>query len=91
MIWGAFSGDQQSNVMVIPNCQRKAVDFVDLLYNGELLGFLGKIDDCMLMEDGAPTHSARVSSECLKQNGVDKMVGQRRYPISILLRIYGIV
>lgn len=61
MVWGAFPGSQKSDIVHIPPDQRTAVDFVDLVYNGALLGFLGEISGGILMEDGAPVHRSNVS------------------------------
>lgn len=58
---GAFVGSSTSDLVVIPPGQNKAVDFVEIVYNGELLGFLGQTSNAFLMEDGAPIHRAKVA------------------------------
>ncbi|OAQ26784.1 hypothetical protein K457DRAFT_674298 [Linnemannia elongata AG-77] len=50
-----------SNLAVIPPGQNKAVDFIEVVYKGELLGFLWETANAFLMEDGALIHRARVS------------------------------
>lgn len=70
MVWGAFVGSSMSNLVVIPRGQSKAVDFIELVYKGELLGFLGQTAHAFLMEDGAPIHRAKVSKEWKENNSI---------------------
>lgn len=42
MVWSAFSGSFVSNLVVIPPGHRKAVDFVDIIYEGALLALLAQ-------------------------------------------------
>lgn len=82
-----------SNLVIIPPGERKAVNFVNLIYNGELLGFMAQVSNALLlddgeveededegkdegpvlMEDGAPTHSAGVSRRWREENGIMKL------------------
>ena len=63
MIWGAFAGSQQSELVFMPKDQRTAKDFIKLAYNSELIHFLGRISGGILMEDGAPVHCSKASKE----------------------------
>lgn len=70
MVWGAFVGSSMSNLVVIPPGQSKAVDFIDIVYKGELLGFLGTTTNAFLMEDGAPIHRAKVSKDWRERHSI---------------------
>lgn len=70
MVWGAFIGSSMSNLVVIPQGQSKAVDFINIVYKGELLGFLGTTTNAFLMEDGAPIHRAKVSKDWRDQHSI---------------------
>jgi hypothetical protein len=67
MVLGASVESSMSNLVVIPPGQSKAVDFIDIVYKGELLGFLGTTTNAFLMEDGAPIHRAKVSKDWREQ------------------------
>jgi hypothetical protein len=41
----------------------KATDFVELVYDSQLLQFMGKVSCGILMEDGAPIHHSRAPEE----------------------------
>jgi hypothetical protein len=41
--------------------QRKGTDFVELVYNSQLLQFMGKVSCGILMEDGAPMYCSKAS------------------------------
>jgi len=71
MVWGAFSGSSMSNLVVIPPGQNKSVDFVEIVYKGELLGFLGQTSNAFLMEDGAPIHRAQVAKAWREQHSLE--------------------
>lgn len=58
MIWGAFAGTKKSKLVFMPKDRRTAKDFVDIVYEGELLGFMSGVSGGLLMEDGAPVHRA---------------------------------
>lgn len=68
MVWGAFVESSMSNLVVIPPGQSKAVDFIEVVYKGELLGFLAQTSNAFLMEDGAPIHRALVSKAWREQH-----------------------
>jgi hypothetical protein len=46
--------------------QRKGTDFVELVYNSQLLQFMDKVSCGILMEDGAPMYCSKVSQEWRK-------------------------
>lgn len=73
MVWGGFVRSSMSNLVVIPAGERKAVNFVEIVYEGELLGFLAETSNAFLMEDGAPIHRAKVSKEWREKNGIQSM------------------
>jgi hypothetical protein len=73
MVWGAFVGSSMSNLVVIPAGERKAVNFIEIVYKGELLGFLAETSNAFLMEDGAPIHRAKVSKEWREKNGIQSI------------------
>ena len=54
MISGGFGGDKKSELVFMPKDRRKPIDFVELVYDGHLLQFMGQVSRAMLMEDGAP-------------------------------------
>ena len=54
MIWGGFGGDKKSELVFMPKDRRKTIDFVELVYDGHLLQFMGQVSHAILMEDGAP-------------------------------------
>lgn len=73
MIWGAFAGSQQSELVFIPKDQRTAKDFIELVYDGELLRFLGSISGGILMEDGAPVHRSKASKKWRELQSITKL------------------
>jgi hypothetical protein len=73
MIWAAFSGDKKSSLVYFPPDKRKAVDFVELVYKGELLGFLVEINEGILMEDGATVHTSKVSKDWRDLMGIKEL------------------
>ena len=58
---GTFVGSSTSNFVVIPQGPNKPVDFFEIVYNEELLGFLGQTSNAFLMENEAPIHRAQVA------------------------------
>ncbi|MBW0485050.1 hypothetical protein O181_024765 [Austropuccinia psidii MF-1] len=76
MIWGAICGPIQSKLIIMPLGQRRAVDFINNVYEPGLLPFMDKLvevsvaenrEELTLMEDGAPIHTA-LSSEKWRQD-----------------------
>ena len=43
MIWGAFAGVQKSQLVFMPKDRRSAKDFVEVVYNVELLHFVSRV------------------------------------------------
>ena len=63
MVWGAFTTFIKCYLVLIPLEKRKALDFVDVVYELALEPFYYHHDNykhLILMEDGAPVYSSRV-------------------------------
>ncbi|MBW0463510.1 hypothetical protein O181_003225 [Austropuccinia psidii MF-1] len=81
MIWGAFCSLFQSQIIIPPPGQRRAQDFINNVYEPGLLPFLNYLnenvainpDELILMEDGAPIHTAQVSEAWRQQHGIRKL------------------
>jgi hypothetical protein len=63
MIWGGFVGEHRSKLVFMLRNWHKATDFVELVYDSQLLQFMGKVSCGILMEDGAPIHHSRAPEE----------------------------
>lgn len=59
MIWEGFGGDKKSEPVFMPKDRRKAIDFVELVYDGHVVQFAGQDSRAILMEDGAPLHRSK--------------------------------
>jgi hypothetical protein len=66
MIWGGFTGEHKSKLVFMPRNRRKATDFVELIYDSQLLHFMGKVSCGILIEDGALVHCSRAPKEWRK-------------------------
>jgi hypothetical protein len=53
--------------------QCKCTDFVELVYNSQLLQFMGKVSCGILMEDGAPVYCSKASKEWRKLRLIEKL------------------
>jgi hypothetical protein len=74
MIWAAFASNQKSRIVFMPKDQRKASDFVELVYNGELIHFLtSNPSGVILMEDGAPIHRSKLSTTWRELRMINKL------------------
>ena len=73
MIWGAFSGGQKSQLVFMPKDRRSAKDLVEVVYNGELLHFMEKVPQGLLMEDGAPVHRSKLCEEWRQAHRLEKL------------------
>lgn len=73
MIWGGFGGDKKSELVFMPKDRRKAIDFVELVYDGHLLQFMGQVSRAILMEDGAPVHRSKAPEEWRKSHLIEKL------------------
>jgi hypothetical protein len=75
MIWAAFAGNQKSRIVFMPKDRWKALDFVDLVYNGEFIHFLTSgPSGVIFMEDGAP-NSLQQTIHNLERAMHDQQVG----------------
>jgi hypothetical protein len=72
MIWGGFVGEHRSDVVFIPRNRRDTTDFIELIYDSQLLQFMGKISCGILMEDGAPVHGSRAPKQWRKLCLIEK-------------------
>lgn len=72
MIWGAFAGGQKSQLVFMPKDRRSAKDFVEVVYNVELLHFMSTVPQGLLMEDGAPVHRSKVCEEWRQTHLLEK-------------------
>ncbi|MBW0481683.1 hypothetical protein O181_021398 [Austropuccinia psidii MF-1] len=81
MIWGAFCGRFQSNLIILPTQQQKVQNFVDNVYIPGLIPFIEELEELglykrenlILMEDGAPILSAQISTEWRANNNSQKL------------------
>ncbi|MBW0530752.1 hypothetical protein O181_070467 [Austropuccinia psidii MF-1] len=81
MIWGAICGPIQSELIIMPPGQHRAVDFVDNVSKPGLLPFRDKLveagiqDNCeelTLMENGAPIHTSLASQQWHQDHQIRK-------------------
>ena len=76
MVWGSFFGNTKGPITVVPPGQRKASDFIKNIYKPTLIPFINQVDPnqrLTIMEDNAPVHTARVSRDFLKKEGIKKI------------------
>ena len=73
MIWGAFAGGQNSQLVFMPKDRRFGKDFVEVVYNVELLLFMSKVPQGLLMEDGAPVHCSKVCEKWRQAHLLEKL------------------
>ncbi|KAI7940603.1 hypothetical protein MJO28_012888 [Puccinia striiformis f. sp. tritici] len=78
MVGGAFFGITKTPLVFIPPSQRKAPDFIRNVYKPGLIPFLKDKDPdrsrrLLLMEDGAPVHTAKLSVEFRAEAKIDKI------------------
>ena len=57
----------------MPKDHRKVIDFVELVYDGHLLQFMGQVSRVILMEDGAPVHQNKSLEEWRKLRLIKKL------------------
>ncbi|MBW0549836.1 hypothetical protein O181_089551 [Austropuccinia psidii MF-1] len=81
MIWGAICGPIQSELIIMPLGQRRAMDFINNVYKPGLLLFMDKLvkvgvaanrEELTLMEDGAPIHIALASQQWHQDHQIQK-------------------
>ena len=73
MIWGAFAGGQKSQLVFMPKDRRSAKDFVEVVYNVELLHFMSRVPQGLLMEDGALVHRSKVCEQWRQIHLLEKL------------------
>ena len=73
MIMGGFGGDKKSELVFMPKDRRKVIDFIELVYDGHLLKFIGQTSRAILMEDGAPVHQSKAFEEWRKLHLIEKL------------------
>ena len=76
MIWGAFTGFDKSPLVIMPEGERTATDFVHNVYDGTLSAFYFMHDhphDLTLMEDGAPIHRSKFTQQWRMAYGIKKL------------------
>ena len=62
--------------MVFPLNQKKAANFVENIYKPTIILFINQVDpnqQLAIMEDNTPVHTARVSRDFLKKEGIKKI------------------
>jgi transposase len=72
-VWCAFADDQKAGPTIIPAKQRTSQDFVKITYEGHLKGFMDRMPDYILMEDGAPIHTIHVAKEWRESHKIQKI------------------
>lgn len=83
MVWGAFTGYDKCPLVIIPPDRRKGRDFVDVVYESRLSGFYFLHDHpqtLILMEDGAPVHRSKESSDWRQAHGIRKLLWPANSP-----------
>src|SRR5208337_4879709 len=74
MIWGGFSSGQKMHLVFMPKNHQKATDFVEIVYDTELIQFLNKVlDYSILMEDGAPVHRSNAPKLWQQEHNLNKL------------------
>lgn len=63
MIWSTIVEEQKSQFVFMPKDQCFAKDFVEVVYNGKLPCFMGRMPYRLLMEDGTPIHVSKLCEE----------------------------
>ena len=76
MVWGAITGFEKCPLVIIPPDRRSGRDFVNVVYESRLSGFYFLHDHpetLTLMEDGAPVHRSKESSNWRQAHGIRKL------------------
>ena len=77
MIWEAFTGFNKSHLIILPQGQRSATDFVQNMYEGRFSGFYfmhNNPHELILMEDGALVHHSKLPEDWKQAHGIQKLV-----------------
>jgi transposase len=76
LIWGAFYGTSKIPIFLLESGGTKVVNYVDQVYKGRLVNTLALIDpnhQLLLMEDNAPSHTAKVTKVFRVENNIKKL------------------
>ena len=73
MTWGTFAEGQKSELVFMPKSRRSAKDFVEVVYDGELVHFMGRVPQGVIMEDGAPVHRSKICEEWRQTHLLEKL------------------
>jgi hypothetical protein len=95
MIWIAFAGIQKLRIVFMPKDRRKASNFVELVYKGELIHFLTSgPSGAILMKDGASIHCSKISTTWRELRMIDKLEWLANFldlnPTENMWRIYAV-
>jgi hypothetical protein len=69
--FGWFCWRTQIKACLYGKNRHKGTNFVELVYNSQLLQFMGKVSCAILMEDDAPVHCSKASKEWRKLYKLD--------------------
>ena len=76
MVWGAFTGYDKSLIVIMPEGEITATDFVRTVYEGTLSSFHfihENPQQLILMEDGAPVHCGNFPKQWREAHGIPKL------------------
>jgi len=63
----------KSQITFLPKDLHFAKDFIEVVYNGELLHFMGRVPQGLLMEDGALVHRSKLCEEWRQTHLLEKL------------------
>ena len=92
MIWGAITDFEKCPLVIIPPDRRSGRDFVNVVYESRLSGFYFLHDHCetlTVMEDGAPVHRSKESSNWRQAHGIRKLSWPANSPDLNPIETYG--
>jgi len=61
--WGAFIKEKKLELVFVSKNQRYTKDFVEVVFDSELVHFMDKVPKGMPMEDGTPIHCNKICEE----------------------------
>ena len=76
-VWRAFTGFDKSPLVIVPQGQQSAADFVQNVYESMFSRFYFMHDnpyELILMEDGAPGHRNKLQEDWRQAHGTQKLV-----------------
>ena len=77
MVWTAFIGFDKSPLVIMPQGEKTAADFVENVYEGILSGFYFMHDqphELILMEDGVAIHQSKLLENWRQAHGMKKLI-----------------